>query len=277
MWGGAAVPGQVKEIRAVSRAAVVIDALCRREACSLAELHHETGLPKSTLRRILATFERTGFVRCSLADGLYRANIGVPWCAASIDNPRISQVVAAATPVLRDLSREVPWPSDVLVRRGTRLQIVETNRPMTPLKVNQLAIGDQVDMLNTAVGRAYLAFCPDDERDGIFREVQACWSASDRDRIEASLRETRRRGYGERDAAFTGGTSQFPFLADKLFAVAVPALFRSKVVCCINLLWPASAGVNDVPSLVSLLESCAHKIVDNYLAGRPPEIAGASG
>jgi IclR family mhp operon transcriptional activator len=260
------VTGEVKEIRAVARAALVIDALCRHDACSLADLHRATDLPKSTLRRILTTFERTGFVRCSLADRYYRANIGVPWCAASVDNPFISQVVAAATPVLQDLSKKVAWPSDVMVRRGTRLQLVETNRAMTPLKVNRLEIGDQVEMLNTAVGRAYLAFCPANERDDILSGIREFNGAAERKKLAAILSETRRRGYGERDTSFTGSTNQFPWLTDKLFAIAVPALLHHKVICCINLLWPASTRVNDVRSMVKLLESCALKIVDNYVA-----------
>ena len=63
----------VKEIRALRRAIDVIEALCRAECLSLAELTRETALAKSTLRRILFTLENGGLVRCSLADGLYRA------------------------------------------------------------------------------------------------------------------------------------------------------------------------------------------------------------
>ena len=260
----------VKEIRSVSRAVSVIDALCRLDGCGLADLHHATGLPKSTLRRILKTFECGGFVRCSLADGLYRANIGVPTYAETVDNPLIGQVVAAATPILEELSRKVPWPSDVLVRRGMRMKVVESNRSMTPLMVNQLEIGDQVDMLQSAVGRAYLAFCSEAERKEILSETCSTLSADQLMHIDSVLAVTRQRGYAERDTASTGGTNRFPLLADKLFAVAVPAVTRDHVICCINLLRPASAKVSadEARSLVSLLKSCASRIVNNYTAGR---------
>lgn len=259
----------VKEIRSISRAVSVIDTLCRLNGCGLAELHRATGLPKSTLRRILKTFERSGFVRCSLADGLYRANISMPGYADTANNPFIGQVVAAATPILQDLSNEVPWPSDLLVRRGVRMEIVETTRSMTPLMVNRLEIGDQVDILESAVGRAYLAFCSDVERKEILSETCKAVSAQQMRKIEDVLNVTRRRGYAERDTVSTGGTSQFPWLSDKLFAVAVPAVVRGKVICCINLLRPISAemSVSEAHSLVVRLKSCARRIVENYSGG----------
>ena len=258
----------LKEIRSVSRAVSVIDALCRQDGCGLADLHRATGLPKSTLRRILKTFECSGFVRCSLADGLFRANIGVPAYANTADNPFIGQVVAAATPVLEELSKKVPWPSDVMVRRGMRMLVIETNRSMTPLFVNRLEIGDQVDMLQSAVGRAYLAFCSDAERKELLSETCRTFSAEQLTDIESMLNATRKRGYAERDTASTGGTSQFPLLADKLFAVAAPAVIDGRVLCCINLLRPASAKVSasEARSLVLLLKSYASKIVENYAA-----------
>ena len=91
----------VKEIRALTRGVKVVETLCRLGACGLAELHRETGLPKSTLRRILFTLEQATFLRCSLGDGLYRANIQIPAFLSDADaSPLIGRIVAAAKPVL---------------------------------------------------------------------------------------------------------------------------------------------------------------------------------
>ena len=115
------MPG-VKEIRALTRGVAVLNALCRAGACSLADLSRETCLPKSTLRRILTTFEQANFVRCSLADGLYRANVHAPAYQETAHNPFIGQIVAAATPVLEELATKVLWPSDVLIRDGRHMR-----------------------------------------------------------------------------------------------------------------------------------------------------------
>ena len=258
----------VKEIRALSRGVMVVETLCRRGACSLAELHHETGLPKSTLRRILTTFKHANFLRCSLADGLYRANIHVPSSIDTATNPSIGRIVAAATPVLEDLARRVPWPSDLMVRDGLQLHIIESNRALTPLQINSMEIGDHVDMLSSAVGRAYLAFCLPAERDEILDQFCGKRSAKEIARVARILSETRERGYGERDTKFTGSTDRHPLLTDRLNAVAVPVLLREHVLCCINLLWPraALASIGSKEEIARMLQRCAAQIANNYVA-----------
>ena len=260
------MPVAVKEIRALSRGVKVVETLCRLGACSLADLNRETGLPKSTLRRILLTFEQANFLRCSLADGLYRANINVPSCADTAANPSIGRVVAAARPVLEELAGRVVWPSDLLMRDGLQLRIVETNRALTPLFVNRTEIGDHVDFLSTAVGRAYLAFCPHAEREEIIAHIRKTRSARELTNISFILNETRKRGYGERDTKFTGSTDRYPFLTDRLYAVAVPILLGGRVLGCINLLWPrkAMASVGDVGTMAKLLQQSATLIAHNY-------------
>ena len=68
-------------IRAVARALNLLDAMNERQPCSLAELHHATGLPKPTVFRILATLEAEGYVRSEGALGQYRltARIGISY------------------------------------------------------------------------------------------------------------------------------------------------------------------------------------------------------
>lgn len=260
------MPAAVKEIRALSRGVKVMETLCRLGACSLADLNRQTGLPKSTLRRILLTFEQANFLRCSLADGLYRANISVPSYADAAGNPPVGRVVAAARPVLEELAAKVLWPSDLLVRDGPQLRIVETNRALTPLLVNRTEIGDHVDFLNTAVGRAYLAFCPPAESEEIIAGIRKTRGALELRNISSVLNETRKRGYGERDTKFTGSTDRHPFLTDRLYAVAVPILLRSQVLGCINLLWPrkAMASVGDIGTMAKLLRQSATVIAHNY-------------
>jgi IclR family mhp operon transcriptional activator len=256
----------VKEIRALKRGIAVIETLCRLGACSLADLHRATNLPKSTLRRILATFEQGNFIRCSLADGLYRANVQIPSSSEAAISPFVGRIARAAIPVLEQLATKVAWPSDVLVRDGMRMRIVETNRALTPLLVNRSEIGDQVDMRNSAVGRAYLAFCPQAERDEILSEVFRANGNTVADGLIRILRETRERGYGERDTAFTGGTDRYPLLTDKLYAIAVPVIANGRVICCVNMLWPRAAAPNvgDKNTMALLLKTHADRIASNY-------------
>jgi IclR family mhp operon transcriptional activator len=257
----------VKEIRVLSRGVKVMETLCRLGACSLAELHRATGLPKSTLRRILFTFERVSFLRCSLGDGLYRANIQVPAFLSAADaNPVIGRIAAAAKPVLAELSARASWPTDLVVRDGLQIRIVETNRMLSPFPVNRLEIGDNVDMLSSAVGRAYLAFCPQAERMEIIAQLRRAYGAEATANLPRILGETRQRGYGVRASSCMGGTERYPSLIDNFHAIAAPVLLRGQVLCCINLLWRPSAvlSARDKAKLARILRQCAKKIAHNY-------------
>lgn len=267
----------VKEIRALARGVKVVETLCRLGACSLADLHRETGLPKSTLRRILSTFEQATFLRCSLGDGRYRANIQVPAFLSATDaSPFIGRIVAAAKPVLAELSVNASWPTDLMVRDGLQLRIVETNRMLSPFPVNRLEIGDNVDMLSSAVGRAYLAFCPRAERVEIIRQMRRIRGAEALANLSRILDETHQRGYAVRAPNCRGGTQRHPFLIDNFHAVAVPVLLRGRVLCCINLLWRPSAvsTVRDKAKLARMLRHCAEKIMTSYQAQFPAFVPG---
>jgi IclR family mhp operon transcriptional activator len=261
----------VKEIRVLARGVKVLETLCRLGACSLADLHRETALPKSTLRRILFTFEQSNFLRCSLADGLYRANIQVPAFFSPADtSPFIGRLVAAAQPVLAELSAKVSWPTDLWVRDGLQLRIVETNRALSPFPVNPLEIGDNVDMLSSAVGRAYLAFCPGAEHAEITGQMRQRYGAPALAALPRILNETRERGYAVRAPNCMGGTKRYPALIDNFHAVAVPVLLDGKVLCCINLLWRPSAisGAGHDLRTARTLRRCAAKIARDYQTGR---------
>lgn len=264
----AAAPPPVKEIRAIARAIEVMNALCRAGACSLADLNRATGLSKSTLRRILLTLENGGFVRCTLADGRYRANVHVPSLEATDVSPALARVLEAARPVLEELATEVVWPSDLTVRDGIGLRIVESNRRIIPLRVNRNEIGDRVDIISTAAGRAYLAFCSENERAELLAEISAAAGARAVRELESVLRSVRARGWAERGSAHTGNTERHPHRNDKLSAVAMPILYRRRVVCCMNLLWPR--GITDklggTTAMADLLATYVRKIERNLLS-----------
>ncbi len=268
----------VEDVRALRRGLKVIDYIASNGATSLAQLHRGTGLAKSTLRRLLATLEDENFIRRSLADGLFRSNISLPAQSQTAINPEHARIAAAARPVLEQLSRTSVWPSDVFVRSGYALTILDHNRSMTPLLVNRNQIGDRVDMITTGVGRAYLAFCPDVECEEILAHFEARRGVAAMQALRQALAETRKRGYGLRDATCTGATYSDPLLIDRLAAVALPVISDKKIICCINLLWPmeASSVVGPQDKIADMLREHACAIAANYeRADRKPLMASA--
>ncbi|MGE3246576.1 MAG: helix-turn-helix domain-containing protein [Beijerinckiaceae bacterium] len=255
----------LKAIRAITRAIAVIDALCRSGACSLAELSRSTGIAKSTLRRILLTLEKGRIVRCSLGDRRYRSNVHLPAYGWSVENPSIGLIADAARPALEEMASRIVWPSDITVRDGLHMRIIETNRSLTQLSVNRNDIGDRVELAATAVGRAYAAFCPQKERDEILTAVEMQYGAQSVRELHGVLETARAQGYAERGPMHTGNTERFPRLNDRLSAVAMPIMHRKRVTCCINLLWPQ--GVTEMlggaPAMAKILAGYVREIEKN--------------
>ena len=268
-------------IRALERGLQVLDALQSNAISSLHEIHIATRIAKPTLLRILRTLECGGLVSRRLVDGRYRLS-GLRRSARKRD--RFDEVAEAAAPVLYRLCREVLWPSDLLVPAGNHMERRETSRAHSPFPIHPAhemnQVGQPVGWLLSAVGRAYLAHCPDKEREAILRRLRKTGKvddqlAHDRKRLERILTETRRAGYGARDTRFVGGFYDAPPHDDGLAAIAVPLLDRARVHGSINILFIRTAfSVEEFAARhLGALQAAAHEIVAalHGTAGGPPD------
>jgi IclR family mhp operon transcriptional activator len=209
---------------------------------SLHQLHLVTRISKPSLLRILHTLARSGVVTRRLGDGRY--HIGstlahVPWRREQGD-------AEAAAPVLDRLCQRVSWPSDLMVPAGDHMEIRETNRVRSPFLLAQERIGLPVNWLWTAVGRAYLAYCPPRERQRIVDLLRSSTRPEDRlarepARLNAVLNEVGARGYGTRDSQHTGGYYGGPPPSDGLLSIAVPLRDGARVFGAVNMLWLRTA------------------------------------
>ncbi|MGE0805039.1 MAG: helix-turn-helix domain-containing protein, partial [Burkholderiaceae bacterium] len=215
---------KVKSIEALRRGIEVLEAIRAGGGLSLHALHGRTALPKATLLRILRTLEESGVVQRRIADGFYlpRADTLAP-PAARREHLRLTELAA---PHLRALRRQLPWPSDIAVRDGAHMLVLESNRPLSGLSVNRQVVGFRPHMLLSAMGRAYFAFCPADERAALLRELAreaeqapALAALLRPAAVERLLADARRRGYGLRDPVHRGPDAD---MAERFCAIAVP-------------------------------------------------------
>jgi len=239
-----------------------MDELCRTGSSTLAELNRTTGLSKSTLRRILLTLENGNMVRRGLDDGRYRANVHLPSHTQSNPNPSVARVLQAANPVLEETSNQIIWPSDITVRDGLYMRIVESNRSKTPLHINRQEIGDRVEMVSTAAGRAYIAFCPDAEQTRLMGEIESAYSDRIVEAMQKELPKIKTRGYAIRGAEHTGNTVRNPRLVDKLSSISMPVMSDGTVACCVNLFWPQAITeeLGGVGAMAKFLSDVSRKI-----------------
>lgn len=255
-----------KTIRSLERGLRVLAAMQTSPISSLHEIYVATRIPKPSLLRILSTLEQVGAVSRRLADGHYRISA---LNRATRKRDRYDRVAEAAAPVLDRLCRKISWPSDLLVPAGDHLELRESSRVRTPFSTYFMhdRIGTPVNWVLSAVGRAYLAYCPAKERDRILAllrksEKAENWLARDVKRLDRILAETRGRGYGLRDPSFVGGAygQQVP---DGLAGIAVPLCDDRKVHGVINIVWAKAARSVDemVQCHLGDLQNAADEIV----------------
>src|SRR5258708_10333804 len=195
-------------IKGLERGLRVLQALQMQPDSSLHDLHLVTAISTPSLLRILHTLTRAGLVTRRLGDGCYR--IGSTLSHAQSRPEHRDRIAEAAAPVLERLCTRVSWPSDLMVPAGDHMEIRETNRTRSPFLLQQERIGLPVNWLNSAVGRAYLAYCLPTERQRILALLVHSKKPEDRlarepERLNAILAGVRTLGYATRDSAHVGG------------------------------------------------------------------------
>jgi IclR family mhp operon transcriptional activator len=235
-------------IRGLERGLQVLQFLQTNPIASLHDLYAATGISKPSLLRILHTLEQSHLVSRRLGDGRYR--VGANLTRVAYRRARHDRIAEAAAPVLDELCERISWPSDVLAPAGDSMEIAETSQTHSPFIIPISGIGRRVNWLLSAVGRAYLAFCSDKERDAIVQRLLKSDKledrlAHDRKSLDRILMETRQRGYGIRAPTYGGELYGDPPKDDGLAAIALPLLDRGRTYGSINIMWIKAAFTVD--------------------------------
>ena len=147
-------------------------------------------------------------------------------------------------PILNKLAKKVIWPSDVAICRGHSMLILESSRRNAPFVINRKAAGRRPCLLKSAMGRAYLAFCPKEERERLLEALRRSTHPDDKpvamqSWVDRILRQTRAQGYGVREPGYWAGADDF---GDEVSSIAVPVMTGLKAIGCINLIWVTPAS-----------------------------------
>lgn len=108
-----------------------------------------------------------------------------------------------------------------------------------------------------STGRAYLAFCGEDERQAILQRLASSpdpgsYLARKPSAVEKILEETRKRGYGTRAADFGGHYEKTRREADdQRDSIAVPIWAGNEVIAAVNLTW-----IHKVATVDQIVKTC---------------------
>lgn len=237
----------VKSITALSQGVLVLQRLHATGALTLADLHRQTGTPKATLLRILKTLGESGAVWQRMVDGAWVPSFSLADMAGRMD--REHELVEVASPVLADLTARVEWPSVLAVPHlMTHMEVLETNAARADFDRIPLGpVGFQVNMLRSASGRAFIAFCEAPVREAILETLRRSDRKGDRlarlpERVAAIRAETRAPCFGLRDPDFGGHFDEGRSTHDDgRESLALPIRLGLHVPATLNITWTRRA------------------------------------
>lgn len=206
-----------EHIRSVSRALSLLRALNAEQSTSLHELHLRLGLPKATLSRLLGTLIHEGYVQAEGVAGRYRLTAKVQELGAGYTLR--SLIVDVGSPLALRMTREMRWPLAIGTLDGDAVVVRYSTMPYSPLAVHATTLGQRLGLLDTAMGRVYLAHCDVPQRAALLALLAA--AAPDRQlvgmrELEADLRMVRHQGYAVRlpNARRSSATIAVPVMQD---------------------------------------------------------------
>jgi len=181
-------------VTALARAVDVLELLARQpKGMRLAEITRETGIPKSTLFRILSTLEERRCVTVDDEQGTYRLGLKLGELGNAFLNQ--SDLYIAATRRMRRLAEGCEESVFLSVLdEGAVVYVRRMENPKSAVVVRKL--GQRAPAYCTATGLAMLAFLPDDEAERVLdaQALQAftAHTTTNRSALRQKLAQVRR-------------------------------------------------------------------------------------
>ena len=237
---------KVKSIRSLARGLEILQHIQMAGALGLADINRITGYPKASILRVLKTLMEEGVIWRRIVDGAYLASYSLHERASLMS--REQELIEVASPILQTLTDNVRWPSVLAVPRLTHMEVVETNAPKSYFPNIPLGpIGFEINMLRSASGRSYIAFCDSGKRNAILDRLKLSQRAGDmiaqnQARIEKMIDRTRAQGYSARDPDFGGHFDESRQVVDDLRdSIAMPINIGPIIPAVVNVTWSVRA------------------------------------
>lgn len=222
-----------REVRGLSRGLAVLRALNAMPGGigGVMELARITGLHRTTVKRLLETLRAEGLV-LNKDDGLSYA--------LSFEVRRLSEgyvgsdwIDRVAAPAMHAHLRALSWPSDLATPDAGFMIVRESTHRISMLSQHRAMIGNRIPMLVSSLGRAWLSWCADEERQAtlaLLRERNDAIGAmaNDNTYVKQLLRQTRRRGYAVNRGEWAAEAS--------VTAIGLPIRIGEHAIGAINLI-----------------------------------------
>ena len=150
-------------VESVRRALEILRTLNRLKIGTVSKLHLETGLPKPTVVRMLDTLIADGYVVRDNMCGGYRVTHKVQELVSGYDG--LAQIIEASRPCAIALTNKIKWPVGIGIIDGEAIAIHFWTGTISPWVHTNTMLGHRPSLITSAMGRVYMAFCPEQERE----------------------------------------------------------------------------------------------------------------
>jgi IclR family transcriptional regulator, mhp operon transcriptional activator len=255
-------------VEAVRRAFALLEELNRQRITSVQHLHEVTQLPKSTIVRLLDTLRVLGYVANDPRQGGYLLTSGVRSLSAGFHGDPL--VVQAARPWAIEFTRQFKLPVGIGVFDQDTMVVRYSTTVDSPISPFHATVNMKLRMLTRAMGRAYLAYCPQAERDYIVGALASSQHPEDEaarnpDDVHEIITRVLRNGFAERSPAVEPKSSN---------TLSVPVMQDGNVLATIGVSYftssmpRAKAVASYVPPLIELaksIESSVHALSGDFV------------
>lgn len=248
-------------VTAVLRGLEVLRVVNRSGVATVKEIHYETGLDKATIVRMLETLIYAGYLRRNEETSVYSVTGRVLQLSAGFTF--FDKAGEICAPILSRLRDRIGWPTGFTMLDDDAMIVVQTSRDDGPISFSRYP-GYRLPMLQVSVGKVYLAFCPDAERETILGRLRENPENSQKllpSRIDAMVRQTRRTGFAASDDKYSHREYRGNFIG-----MAVPVMNGTRIYGALNFIFlrHAVAAEDAARRYLGELRSAADEIANAF-------------
>ena len=213
---------------------LILQTLNRRNGLKAAEVATATSIPRPTVYRLLETLEGLGFVSRDHSSEKWRPTLQAKSLSSGFRHE--DWVTQSAVPEMVRLGREILGPLDLVTFNDYQMEIRESTHNISPYSIDHGMVGLQLPVLDTAGGRAYLAFSRQEERTqtlaGLYAKLGCQGPVILQDGpLKHVLDTCVKLGVGYRKEGYRLSTQ----------SISAPIYRGQRVVACLTVIWTSSA------------------------------------
>lgn len=221
-------------VRSLQRGLEILQVVNQHRGLKASEITACTGIPRPTVYRLLETLEQMRFVTRDHSSDIWRVCLHAKSLSSGFRDE--DWVVQAAIPEMIRLGRKVLWPLDLVTFRNNSMEIRESTQNLSPYAIDHGMVGLRLPVLETAGGRAFLAFSSHQERNHVLASleqelgVKPPYPTPDGP-LDKILDRCRELGVGYRQDGFRQETT----------SLSAPILYDGRVIACLTIVFIKSA------------------------------------